>query len=302
MKHWFKTVQQGISQVRQYWQLVGWWYLLVAGWSLLVAYPVHHLLVNQIGHTLSAGALIQGFDYTLWNDFKNAYGSSITPIMDQSILILALAGLSLIFATGGTLATLIHQPTRYNSGLFWGKSAAFFWRLMRLVMVYLLLHGVVLVLFLTLYYIASNGWAPFTLENEGILVVNFRWLAPLYGLTVFVLFTWQDLAKLILVRDNRNSSLSAWWQGLKLLVKHPLRFGSWMLLYGGLWTVTLFLSTWVRYLFASGDSVGLILIFLLISQVFIFLRLTLKIIHLSVLNKLLLIPQTVAPSDLSVTP
>lgn len=301
MKHWLKTVQQGISQVRQYWQLVGWWYLLVVSWTLLVAYPVHHLLVKQIGHSLTAGELIRGFNYTLWNDFKNAYGSIITPIVDQSILILVLAGLSLIFASGGTLATLIHRPTRYDGGLFWGKSAAFFWRLLRLVIVYLLLHGVVLALFLTLYYIVSNGWAPFTLENEGVLAVNFRWLAPIYGLTIFFLFTWQDLAKLILVQDNRKSSLGASWQGLKLLVKHPLRFGSWMLFYGGLWILTLSLSTWTKHLFDQDNSIGLILTLLLISQVFILLRLTLKITHLSVLSRLLL-PQTTAPSDSSETP
>ena len=62
MKNWLKAIRQGAWQVVQYWQLVGWWYLLVAGWSLLVAYPVHHLLVEQIGYSLTAGELIKGFD------------------------------------------------------------------------------------------------------------------------------------------------------------------------------------------------------------------------------------------------
>lgn len=300
MKHWFKALQQGIRQLGPYWKLMGWWYLLVAGWSLLVAYPVHHLLVEQIGHSLSAETLIKGFDYTLWNDFNNAYGSSITPIMDQSIIVMALAMLSLIFATGGTLATFLRQPARYDGGLFWGQSAAFFWRLLRLTLIFLVIHGLVLGLFLGIYYVLSNGWAPFTLENEGVLAVNFRWVAPMYGLALFFVFIWQDLAKLRLVQEDRKSSFVAWWQGLKLMLRHPFYFGGWMVLYGLISALALQLSTWLQHLFDGSTSTGALLLLLLVSQLLILLRLTLKIMHWSVFSQLL--RQTTAPNGLNATP
>ena len=187
--------------------------------------------------------------------------------------------------------------------MFWGQSAAFFWRLLRLTLLFWLLHGLVLGLFLGLFYVVSNGWAPFTLEHEGVLLTNFRWIAPFYLLALGGLFLWQDLSKLALVRDDQRSVFRAAGRGMGLMVRGPIRFGGWMLAYSVIWSVGWWSSTQLQHALAPQTSIGLILTLLLISQLLVGGRLALKIMHWAVLTQLVLHPpQKAVPTDSSESP
>ncbi|MFK7797528.1 MAG: hypothetical protein AB8E82_08750 [Aureispira sp.] len=279
---WFSALKQGFIQAWQYKRAALVCYLFVLSWSLLVAYPLHHLFTSTVGHSLLVKDMLKGFDYTLLNDFKNAYGAGFDPIFEQSILVLGLALLSLVFVTGGMLALVIQQPKQYVPSFFWGRSVDFFWRLLRLTFYFALIHGFILGLFLFLFYTASNGLSPFSLENEGIIAYNFKWITPLYLFVGAFFFMWQDCTKLFLVEKDNHWIFKALWPSLVFVLKN---WGAYILylLNGGLWLL-LILGNYYLYKAVHVNSLTTILISLGISQLFVFLRLTLKIVLLGSLQ------------------
>lgn len=282
MRSWFSALGQGFAQAWRYKRAIIVCYAFVAAWALLVAYPLHRLFVSSVGNSLLVEDMVKGFDYTLLNDFKNAYGVGFTPILEQSVLILGLSMLSLIFATGGILALVAERPERYTPAFFWGKSVEFFWRLLRLTIYFLCIHSAVLGLFLFLFYTTSNGLSPFSLENEGIIAFNFKWIAPLYLLVAAFFFLWQDYSKLFLVEENKTWIFQALWPALVFIIKN---IGAYFLyvLNAGLWLL-LILCNYYLYKAVTVNSFSTILLSLFISQFFILLRFTLKVVLLGSLQ------------------
>lgn len=279
---WFSALKQGFEQAWQYKRAIFVGYALVAAWAFLVAYPLHHLFSSTVGHSLLVKDMVKGFDYTLLNDFKNAYGTGFTPILEQSMLVLGLSMLSLVFATGGFLALVTQQPEQYVPSFFWGKSVEFFWRILRLTVYFLIIHGLVLGLFLLLFYTTSNGLSPFSLENEGIIAFNFKWITPLYLLVGAFFFLWQDYTKLFLVQNNKKWIFQALWPALIFVVKH---WGAYVLyLLNGLLWLLLILGNYYLYKAVTVHSFSTILLSLLISQLFVLLRFTLKMVLLGSLQ------------------
>ena len=279
---WFSALGQGFGQAWRYRRALLVMYVFIVFWAMFVAYPLYHLFDSTVGHSLLVKDMVKGFDYTLLNDFKNAYGTGLTPIFDQSVLAVGLSLLSLIFLTGGVLALVVERPKRYVPAFFWGKSVDFFWRLLRLTLYFAVIHALILGLFLFLFYTTSNGLSPFSLENEGIIAVNFKWIAPLYLAVAAFFFLWQDYTKLLLVEGDKKWIFQALWPAFVFILKN---LGAYVLylLNSGLWLL-LIISNY--YLYTALDVVDFttIILSLLISQVFILLRLTLKIILLGSLQ------------------
>ncbi|MGH1339427.1 MAG: hypothetical protein ACRBFS_25125 [Aureispira sp.] len=273
---------QGFTQAWRYKRAIFVCYLLVAAWAFLLAYPLHYLLETTVGHSLLVEEMIKGFDYTLLNDFKNAYGTGFTPILEQSVLVVGLSMLSLIFATGGILALVTEQPKQYAPAFFWGKSVVFFWRLVRLSFYFLLIHSLVLGLFLFLFYTTSNGLSPFSLENEATIAFNFKWIAPLYILVAAFFFLWQDYTKLFLVAGDKKWIFQALWPAFFFIIKDWKAYVLY-LLNGVLWLL-LILGNYYLYKAVTVNNFTTILLSLCISQLFILSRFTLKVTMLGSLQ------------------
>jgi hypothetical protein len=279
---WLAAVGQGFGQVWRYRRAVLVFYVLVVFWALSVAYPLHHLFENAIGNSLLVKDMVKGFDYTLLNDFKNNYGAGLAPIWDQSLLAIGLSMLSMVFAMGGLLSLVVEQPRKYIPAFFWGQSVTFFWRMLRLTVYFMLLHGIVLALFLFLFYTASNGLSPFNLENEGVIAFNLKWVTPLYILVAAFFFLWQDYSKIILVEGNKKWIFQALWPALKFIGAYRGAYGLYLL--NGLMWALLVVGNY--YLYVAVDVVDLttILFSFFISQVYVLLRLTLKVVLLGSLK------------------
>jgi len=95
------ALKQGFSvALGQGWITVVFWgaSLLLA---LLAALPFRSLLVGEAGRSLMVKDLVKGFDYTFLNDFMQNYGVGFTPVLNQSLLLLALQYILLVFFVGG---------------------------------------------------------------------------------------------------------------------------------------------------------------------------------------------------------
>lgn len=69
------------------------WLLLYAlnfFFAILLAYPLSGYLEDKLGNTLAADNLLAGFDFTVFNDFINAYGGLLGLLLNQSIIAIGL--------------------------------------------------------------------------------------------------------------------------------------------------------------------------------------------------------------------
>ena len=271
-----RSIQQGLQYTWRYQRVVVLMYLLTLVLATVVAYPLQQLLTSTVGHSLLVNDLIQGFNYTFLNDFKNAYRGSFTPIVNQSILVLALSYLLFSFFTGGYVALFTEQPDRYEAKLFWTNCALFFGRIFRLSLFFLLLQGGLLFGFLSIFYQMTSGFSLFELECEQIIIENFYLLSPIYFIISSILFLWQDLSKIILVQEQKKWTLTAIGSGFRFTLRYFLRSYLLYLLLFCFWLLLVisnyFLSTSVTIIDATTIGYSFLL-----SQLFVFLRLYLKL-------------------------
>lgn len=271
-----RSITQGLRYTWRYQRVIVFIYLLTLVLATTVAYPLQQLLTSTVGHSLLVNDLVQGFNYTFLNDFKNAYGGGFTPILNQSILVLALSYLLFSFFTGGYLALFTTQPDRYESSLFWSNCAQFFGRIFRLSLCFLLLQGGLLFGFLSIFYQMTSGFSLFELECEQIIIENFYLLSPIYFIIASILFLWQDISKIILVQEEKKWILGAIGSGLRFTLRHFLRSYLLYLLLFGFWLLLILSNYFLSTSITIVDTTTIGYSFLL-SQLFVFLRLYLKL-------------------------
>ena len=115
----YKAIKKGFEQTWQYKRMVLLLYLFTFFLSAFVAYPLKKLLENTVGHSLMVKDLVKGFDYEFLNDFNNTYGIGLSPIFDQSIAILILFLLLMVYFSGGIIAIFIQNPLKVDKNIFW---------------------------------------------------------------------------------------------------------------------------------------------------------------------------------------
>lgn len=275
-----KALKQGFRQAWQYKSIVILLYIMTFVLAAVAAYPLKSLLESTVGHSLMIGDLVKGFDYTFLNDFKNAYGAGFIPIWNQSIVILALYILCFVFLTGGIIATFHQQPPRYSQSIFWGESAHFFYRFLRLSLYFLVVHGLVLGIISFIFYESVHGLSPFELENEATISFNFKIAFPIYILVAAFFFMWHDYTKFFLVAQNKRWIFQVLWKALGYVVKNFRQAYSLYLFNLVLWSLVIYISYKASALidFDSGTD---ILVSFLLTQLFILTRYYLKLVNLS---------------------
>lgn len=246
--------------------------------ALLAALPFRSLLLGEAGNSLMLKDLVKGFDYTFLNDFMQNYGSGFTPILNQSLLLLGLQYLLLIFLVGGLVKVLWEQPQPEYRSTFWSGAGTYFWRMLRLSVFFLLIHGLVLVVFGFLYFKVVKGFSPQALESEGIITSSLRWLVPLYVLVAAVPMMWQDYAKVFLVKNNNRFIWSPIGEGGRFVIRHFVKAYPLYLLNMVLVLVLFMVNYFLVSLFDI-SSLGTIIGTFLLSQLFVFARYTMKVVN-----------------------
>ncbi len=274
-----QAIQYGFSQLGQYKRIVGLMYILVFILAILVASPLQSYLTSKIGHSLMVEDLVKGFDYTVYTDFMNAYGDGISPILNQSVFIIILFLLLLIFLTGGIISTLLSYPKRYQKALFWGKSATYFWRFLRLSFYFIILHGIILFSFSLIYLTLTKGFDIAKLETDEIVFDALVYVPLGYALVSSFFFMWHDYAKIFLVELNQPLLIQPIIQSFRFVIRHfRTVYGVYILnilLLGSIFLI----NHWITQAFDINTTSTIWLSFI-ISQLFIIARLGLKIINL----------------------
>ncbi len=272
----FSIIKTGLSATWRYQKVVWLLYLVLLIAATGIAYPFHQLFANTVGHSMLLGDLVEGFNYTFLNDFKNTYLGAFATFFEQSLIAIGIVFLILSYLTGGYLAILVEAPQRYDFALFWKSCIVFGGRILRLSLFFMLLHGLLLSVYIFILYQLTSGFSLFALDCEKTILFHFSWLTPVYILLASLVFMWQDCSKVILVSEQKKWILSAAWSGLAFAVKNFAKTYTLYFIFMLLWAILILGNYWLSGLIYIQDSRTIWLSFLL-SQCFVLVRLYFKI-------------------------
>ncbi len=280
-----KSLKKGFSQLWQYKKIWVLLYSLTFVVAAFIAYPLKTYLENKIGTSLMIKDMIKGFDYTLYTDFMNHYGDGIAPIMNYSLLLIILFMLLFIFLMGGILSTFKNAPEKYNGKSFWSNAAHFFWRIFRMTIYFLFIHGAVLGLFFFIYLKITKGLSPMNLESEGIIFVAMKIMVPIYILFSSFFFMWHDYAKIHLVQNDNKWIFQSIIPSLKFIIKNIKNTWGLYLLNVLILMLLFIVNHFISNSFEITTGLSIFISFF-ISQLFLISRLGLKLVNLSSANHL----------------
>lgn len=271
--------RQGLRYAASYWKISLIYWLATLALALIVALPLRSTLLAETGSSMMLNDLIAGFNYTYLNDFLQNYGSALTPILNQSLLVLIAQFFLLIFFSGGLTKTVVTAPKHYDNRLFWGGSGHYFWRMLRLMLFFAVLHVIVLILFGWLYLKVTKGMSPANLDNEAIITTCLRWLVPLYVLVAALPMLWQDYSRLELVRSDARWIWSPIRKAGVFVRKNFAKvYGLYLLIL--IMTLLVFGLNYLLQVLLDVQSMGTIILSFFLTQFIVILRFTLKVWNL----------------------
>lgn len=276
----FKALLRGVLQTWQYKRIVVLLYLMTFVLAAFIAYPLKSLLEAKAGHSMMVGDLIKGFDYTFLNDFNNAYGVGFLPIIDQSVIILIIFILLFVFLVGGIVETFLKEAKGYDGAIFWGQSAFYFWRILRLTFYFLLIHALILIIFGFIFYISVGSLSPFELESEATIAFALKLIAPVYILIAVFFFMLQDYTKIILIQTEKKWVFQAFGKAFQFIRQNFMATYGLYLLNILVWLLIIGLNYWLSNLIEFKNGTAIFGSFL-ISQLFVFSRLSAKLINIA---------------------
>jgi hypothetical protein len=270
------TIKTAFTTGLRHWNIV----LLVYALQLLLAVPlamqVWHVLEASIGNSLEINKLLSGYDHTVFSDFLNVHGGSITPLIGQLRWVLLVWALGSVFINGGVLSTLVNKTPNWLS--FWAGGALYFFR-----------FAMVGVAFLLLFLL----WTGFTLlPYLGNLMHNFETMASekvVLGYLLLIAFGWFigvvffNNASIIARTAIIKQGLTVWQackKGLGFTFRHFFQTTAIYLVFMALQMLAV-----VAYWWLEGQSgmvtAGLVVVFFLVQQVLVLFRITTRIMTMS---------------------
>ena len=273
-----------IAYVQGWWQTIlkiRMWlllYVLNLLFALLAALPLFNILEEKASRSISIEKLLPGFDFQVVQDFLNQYGDMLTVVFNQSRVLFVLYFVFAVFFTGGILTVFKNIPEKLSLRTFWGGCSYYFWRLLRLTVYFLALHGLVLALFWGLFT-AILGGGIFDAENELYVYRVLKFIIPAYLLVAGMFFVVQDYAKVHIIHQDKGFLFRPFWQSFGLVFKNFLP----VFLLALLNVLTFSCFTLLYWLLSKPalDNSTAIHISFIIGQAFLFARIGTKLLNLA---------------------
>ncbi len=266
-----------------------WWalYAFQFALALLAIWPFSGYLSKTVGQSLNLQKSLGFFDYTFINDFLIEYGEGFQSLLDQSLGFILLYFLISVFLTGGILVIIKNrEETDSYAGFFLG-AGHFFWRILRLTFYFLIPQTLLLGLFFGLFMSITNNMSPFELESELVIINTVIWILPLYLLLAIILLMIQDLAKILLVHRDESWLTATIRTSFQIAFKHFWKFFPLYLLHLAVFLIISAIYYFLNKMFTPIPFWQVLSVFL-IGQLYLFLRVGLKIVNLASINFLFL--------------
>jgi hypothetical protein len=246
------------------WRLLLWWLVLMLIPTLVMLLPMWQLLSAQFDHTLHAADWAQRWDFVMLGDLVgviNAQQGLLAAAGNTSALLLVI----LIPLLNGLFIAASRSPKPLGMGEMLREGLRHYWRMLRLMIFGLIPIAIGLVVFRLLNKGVSNYAEHATLASQ---VDHWKWAATTVGVIVFAIANASvDAARASLALEPaRRSAFLAWWRGLKLVLRHPLRSAVLYLGVTAIAAIALAILFILRFHLGSATFFGLVL-GLLIAQI-----------------------------------
>ena len=195
------------------------WPFLVLLWvvnfafALIVIGPLTYGLERAFGNSMELSKLMKGFDYTLVMDFLREYDIVVGAVFDQSTIVILVSLLVQIFLTGGIVHLVSSKKEQTSYAQFWSNCSSFFLKYLGLSIILLLVATIVFVVLFM--YFSKDGFNPFFLENEMVLINRFWWLVVIGVVFLIWLSIFRDAAKLEIYNNHESGYFRNIISGLK---------------------------------------------------------------------------------------
>lgn len=259
----------------RYKRLVVLLYTLILLAALVIVLPLNSLLQNKAGHSLMLEELVHGFHYTFLNDFKNAYGAGFVPLMQQSFLTVILFYICFIFLIAGAINVIQRSPQQYDSSLFWNGGAQYFWQMLRIFIYFLAAQLLLLAFFGWIYMAINKGLSLAQLEDDRMIIGTLRWLAPIYLLLAMLLLCWQDMARLLVIKQNSRWIFRPLWKAFHFLRKNFLSYFLPYICFWAILVICIWLQTKISHWLNDPNMIAIWVSFF-VTQLFLLFRLSIR--------------------------
>ena len=261
-------------------KLWGWLYFGNFLLAALAAIPLMNLLEEKLEHTLASRRLMEGFDFTVFTDFIHEYGAALLPVFSQTPLLIIVYLFLSVFFMGGILAVCKRNPQKVDFQLFAVGAIQYFWRIFRMSLYFLILHGLLIMLFGTLFMLLIKGGDLKQLDSELVIYTRGMIILAVYLFFAGLLVLIQDFSKIEMVENNHKIVVKS----IKIAVITVFRhfksiFVLALLNWFGFGLIAL-LYLWLRGDDLNHSVTELWMIFIL-GQFFILLRMGLKVLNLA---------------------
>jgi hypothetical protein len=266
----------------------GWKQLLIHFWlwlglcianlafALIAIIPFYGWLKSAAGHSLALTRRQGEFDFTFITDLlRNHEGMSV--MITQLVIVGCMYFLFSAFLMGGIMQTYVRATRTQSIRTFVDGGMLYFWRMFRVAICFVLMH--VVLLMILFFILKSIGINPMTMESDVRFMRILQWILPVYLLAVMKLRMMHLYSKIHIVRNESASVIRSIGAGIRFVRRH---FISAAAIY--LFCMLLLLLAYLGYLgvrrIVPGGSAGIMIGFLA-SQVFLFLRVGIKLFVVS---------------------
>ena len=272
---YFKGFWLTLQKIRM-WILL---YLINFIFAIIVAIPLFNLIGNKTGKSLAPQRLLPDFDYTIYQDFMNEYGDAVSIIMGQSQVIFVLYFFLSIFLVGGILKIFKNNKDRFNFQAFWSGCTFYFWRMLRLTIYFLIIHGVILGIVGSLAYYSKMHAGFEALESEAEIINMIKYVLPIYLIFASFFFMVQDYAKIHVAHKDPNWLFFPFWKSFSIVFKNFSKTYPLYLL-NVITFAIIFSVFWYFRLSNNMDSASSVALTFGVGQAFVFGRIGTKLINL----------------------
>jgi hypothetical protein len=203
------------------WRLLLWWVLLTAIPTLVVLTPLWQTLSSQLDHTIHATEWAQYWNVMALSDLVTVGTVEHTPLEGSvhaslEALLILIPLMNALFIAAARSASALHMGELLRQGL--GQ----YWRMFRLMLVGLIPIALALWLLRLINKGVTHYGEAVILESD---LDHVRWAALAGWAIVFAIASASvDAARAsFALEPERRSAIKAWWRGLKLVLRHPLR-------------------------------------------------------------------------------
>lgn len=270
----FKSFLGGLKKASGAARIVSIIYGITLLLGLILAFTFNSVITKNFGGRLELYSLYHDFNFTIYSDFMNQYGNFFRPLISMMIWFGFFYFFFTVFFSGGILKLWEDSSLKNKVHVFFVGSAKFFFRFLRLGVYILLFQIIVFAIIAVGFSAIFKRELPNSTEPKlfSILVV---WTLIHAVFFVFISIV-SDYAKIILVKEDSKKVWRSLWTSFKFTLKklyltYPLYIM--LLVIPGL----LFAAyIWIEGLVGMTTFLSIVMMFL-VQQIFIWLRLFIKV-------------------------